>query len=300
MDSDRRYQRPTWREALRDFPWWRELGVDWQGAPEQPRRFPSLPRLLRFYLPYWPTVAAILGLLVISATIGVIPPLITRQIIDKALPGRDLTLLAHLLLLLVALHFLSEAVSFVHTVLHSLTLQGVLRDVRARVFGAVAGADPRMRAQIGSSGITGRIINDIGIAGAGGVAGVLTTLIGAFHDVTVLVASVVAMFILNPWLALIVLFVLPPFIVLAWPSVAGSTASSGGCMSASWTSTTRWRGRRRPARGPPPAAAPFTASPTPSPTSVSRARSWAAPFPTCGASAPPWWRPACGGSAAAR
>ena len=214
MDGGERYRRPTWREALRGFPWWKELGVDWRGAPEQPRGSPSLPRLLRFYLPYWPTVAAILGMLVVSAAVGVIPPLLTRQIIDQALPKHNLVLLVHLLLLLVALHLLSEALGLVHTVLHSLTLQGVLRDVRARVFGAVAGADPRRRAELDPNGVTGRIINDIGIAGAGGVAGVLTTLIGAFHDVTVLAASVVAMFVLNPWLALIVWFVMPPFIVL--------------------------------------------------------------------------------------
>ncbi len=214
MDSDGRYRRPTWRETLRDFPWWKELGVDWQGAPEQPRKFPSLPRLLRFYLPYWPTVGAILGMLVVSAAVGVIPPLITREIINRALPAHNLALLAHLLLLLVALHLLNEALGLVHTVLHSLTLQGVLRDVRARIFGAVAGADAQRLAGVDPNGITGRIINDVGIAGAGGVAGVLTTLIGAFHDVTVLAAAVIAMFILNPWLALIVWLVLPPFIVL--------------------------------------------------------------------------------------
>ena len=214
MPSDERYRRPSWREALRDFPWWHGLGVDWGGTPEQPRRSPSLPRLLAFYLPYWPAVAGILGLLVASAAVGVIPPLLTRQIIDRALPTHNLALLAHLLLLLVALHLLGEAIGLVQTVLHSLTLQGVLRDVRARVFGLVAGAGPEQRSRLEPSGVTGRVINDIGIAGAGGVAGVLTTLIGAFRDVTVLLAAVVAMFVLNRWLALVVWCALPPFIGL--------------------------------------------------------------------------------------
>ena len=214
MDGGARYRRPTWRDAVRDFPWWKGLGVDWRGAPEHPRRVPALPRLLRYYLPYWPTVSAILGLLVVSAAVGVISPLVTRQIIDQALPKHNLVLLAHLLVVLLALHLLGEALGLVHTALHSLTLQGVLRDVRARVFGAMAGTDLRRRAELDPNAVTSRIINDIGIAGTGGVAGVLTTLIGAFHDITVLAASVVAMFVLNPWLAWIVWLVMPPFIVL--------------------------------------------------------------------------------------
>ncbi len=210
---DGRYRKPSWRQTIAEFPWWRTLGVDWRGVPAEPVRHPSLIRLLGFYLGYWPTVAGIVALIFVSATLGVIPPLIIRRIVNVALPQRNVALLLHLVLLIALVHFAAQAVGLVQTALHSLTLQGVLRDVRGRLFTAAAVVPPERRRDVDADAITGRVINDVGIAGAGGIAGVLTTLIGAVRDLSVLAATATAMFVLDWRLALIVWFVLPPFVV---------------------------------------------------------------------------------------
>ena len=57
----------TWRQTLREFAWWHDLGVAWGGRPAEPLRTSSFWRLMGQFRPDWPAVVGTLLLILISA-----------------------------------------------------------------------------------------------------------------------------------------------------------------------------------------------------------------------------------------
>jgi ATP-binding cassette subfamily B protein len=91
-------------------------------------------RLLAYVRPYWALVAGALVLLFTEGALQLVGPLLTRRVIDVALPARDLaTVRASALLLALAL-LLQFACSYGETLLTSLLGQRVMRDLRRDIF----------------------------------------------------------------------------------------------------------------------------------------------------------------------
>ena len=55
-------------------------------------------RILSYLGPYWPQFLLVFAAILLSATIGLLPSIITGRIVDEALLGRDMALLIQLLL----------------------------------------------------------------------------------------------------------------------------------------------------------------------------------------------------------
>ncbi|MCL4544430.1 MAG: ABC transporter transmembrane domain-containing protein [Chloroflexi bacterium] len=209
--------RPAWRQTLREFAWWHDLGVVWTGRPAEPLRTSSLWRLFGRFLPYWPAVAGVLLLIVVSAAVGTIPPLITRSIIDQALPAHNQRLLLQLILATLGVYLLTTAIGLLHTLFGAVAANGVVRDVRAELEADIRSLPPEYRRQQETDTLTARVINDVGVVGGNstvftGIAGIFDTVLGAVNSVAVLGASLVAMFLLNWRFALAVVLILPPFV----------------------------------------------------------------------------------------
>ena len=91
-------------------------------------------RLLAYVRPYRPLVAAALACLVVQSGMQVIGPLLTRWVIDRALPARDAGLLVQVALLYAALLVGQFAAAFGQTVVTALLGQRVMRDLRRALF----------------------------------------------------------------------------------------------------------------------------------------------------------------------
>lgn len=209
--------RKTWRQTLREFAWWHDLGVAWGGRPAEPLRTSSLWRLLGQFRPYWLAIAGALLLILISAAIGTIPPLITKAIIDQALPLHNHGLLFQLILATAGVYVLQQVIGLLQTVLGAIASNGVVRDVRAELAADLQRLPEQYRREQGPDALTTRVINDVGVVGGNstvftGIAGIFDTALGTVNSAAVLVSSAVAMFLLNWRFALAVVLILPPFI----------------------------------------------------------------------------------------
>ncbi len=154
-------------------------------APERPAdpavRKANLDRIVRLFFPYRARLGATLGLILFSAGIGVISPFLLRAVLDTAIPENDTRLLTLLVAGMVAIPIVTGVVGVFTTLLSNQVGQRVMHD---------------------------RIANDIG-----GVDDVVTsTATSVVSNVTTVLATIVAMLLLDWRLAVFALALLPIFV----------------------------------------------------------------------------------------
>jgi ATP-binding cassette subfamily B protein len=182
--------------------------------PERPAdpavRRANLHRVARLFRPYRARLTAVLGLIFVSALLGMISPFLVRDIFDEALPERDTRLLNVLVAGLIAISIVTGVLGVLQTWLSNIVGQRVMHDLRAAVYRHLQRLSLAFFTKTRTGEVQSRIANDIG-----GVQSVVTsTATSIVSNVTTVVAAVVAMFLLDWRLALFSLALLPVFVLL--------------------------------------------------------------------------------------
>ncbi len=168
-------------------------------------------RVARLFRPYRGRLAAVLALIAVSAGLGMVSPFLLRDILDEAIPEKDRHLLLMLVGGMIAIAIATGALGVAQTWLSNLVGQRVMHDLRAQVYRHLQRLSLAFFTRTRTGEIQSRIANDIG-----GVQTVVTTTATSIvSNVTTVVASVVAMFLLDWRLALFSLAVLPFFVLLS-------------------------------------------------------------------------------------
>ena len=168
-------------------------------------------RVARLFRPYRGRLAAVLGLIAISAGLGMVSPFLLRDILDEAIPEKDRDLLLILVGGMIGISVATGVLSVAQTWLSNVVGQRVMHDLRAKVYRHLQRLSLAFFTRTRTGEIQSRIANDIG-----GVQTVVTTTATSIvSNVTTVVASVVAMFLLDWRLALFSLAVLPFFVLLS-------------------------------------------------------------------------------------
>ncbi|MFN3866476.1 MAG: ABC transporter ATP-binding protein, partial [Demequina sp.] len=177
---------------------------------------PDIPDLWRrvaaLFSPYRRQLGLTAALVVITASAGVVPPLIIRRIFDDALfppGGPNITLLMELVALVIGIFLAVAALGVWQTYVTASVGNKVTGDLRMRLFDKLQSMDLAFFTRTKTGVIQSRLQNDVG-----GVSGVLTTFISSIvgNSVTVL-ASLVAMILLD-WRLTLIAVVLMPALVL--------------------------------------------------------------------------------------
>ncbi|MCU4672287.1 ABC transporter ATP-binding protein [Microbacterium fluvii] len=179
-------------------------------------RIPDLgPRIVALFRPYLGRISLTAVIVMVSAGIAVIPPLIVQRIFDDALfpvdgSAPDLALLVRLVVLMVALFLLSAALGVVQTWLTSTVGNRVTGDLRVKLFDHLQAMELGFFTRTKTGVIQSRLQNDVG-----GVSGVLTnTVTSILGNVVTVIASLVAMILLDWRLTLIAVALMPVLIVV--------------------------------------------------------------------------------------
>lgn len=91
-------------------------------------------RLLAYVRPYRPLVVAALACIIIQSGMQLVGPLLTRWVIDRALPARDVGLVVQVAFMYAALLVAQFGAAFGETMFTSLLGQRVMRDLRRELF----------------------------------------------------------------------------------------------------------------------------------------------------------------------
>jgi ATP-binding cassette, subfamily B, bacterial len=163
------------------------------------------------FRPYRGRLAAVLALIFVSAGLGMASPFLLRDILDVAIPENDDGLLALLVAGMIAISVATGALGVAQTWLSNVVGQKVMHDLRAQVYRHLQRLSLAFFTRTRTGEIQSRIANDIG-----GVQTVVTsTATSIVSNVTTVLATVVAMLLLDWRLALFSLALTPLFVLLA-------------------------------------------------------------------------------------
>jgi ATP-binding cassette, subfamily B, bacterial len=165
-------------------------------------------RIARLFRPYRARLSVVLALIGVSALLGMATPFLLRDVLDEAIPNADTHQLVLLVGGMVAVAVLGGIISVGQTYLSNQVGQRVMHDLRRSVYRHLQRLPLAFFTRTRTGEVQSRIANDIG-----GVQSVVTTTATSIvQNVTTVLATITAMFILDWRLAVFSLAVLPLFI----------------------------------------------------------------------------------------
>jgi ATP-binding cassette subfamily B protein len=170
----------------------------------------NIRRVLALFRPYRMRLGSVLGLIVLSAGLDIMSPFLLRAILDTALPERDDALLTMLVGGMIGIAVAVGVLGVFQTLLSNQVGQRVMHDLRSAVYRHLQRLSLAFFTRTRTGEVQSRIASDIG-----GVQNVVTsTATSIVSNATTVLASVIAMFVLDWRLAVFSLGLLPFFVIL--------------------------------------------------------------------------------------
>src|SRR5919202_89120 len=190
--------------------WWRFIEYDEKKDKPQVTTM-LLRRVAGFARPYWRMLAAMLLLIFVSSIIGLIPPLLYRDLIDNALGHKDLTRLLLLAGGMIVLPLVDGLIGVGQRWISSRVGEGVIADLRKSLYAHMQRMSLRFFTNTKTGMLMSRLDNDV-IGAQRAVTGTLITLITSSFQVFLILGVMLSL----EWrLTLISLLVIPLFILPA-------------------------------------------------------------------------------------
>ena len=163
-------------------------------------------RILALFRPYRKRLTIVMVMIVVSAGVSMLNPFLIRDTLNEGLAQHKGTLLTELVLAMIGVAIFTNATSVWQTYLSNVVGQRVMHDLRASVYRHLQRMSLAFFTRTRTGEIQSRIANDIG-----GLDSVVTTTATTIaSNVTTVIASLVAMCLLNWRLALFSLVFIPP------------------------------------------------------------------------------------------
>src|SRR6266536_707570 len=168
-----------------------------------------VPRVLHYLKPYWRRWILIFVCILSSAALNLAPPLLVREIIDDALPNRDVWLLALAVVGSVVVDLTARLIGVGQFSLNVRIGQGVMFDLRNDLYRHLQKQSIRFFTESKSGELMSRVTNDVS-----GIEGVVTgTIVSIVTNVITIVSVMLVVTRLNWELAVLSLGILPFFIL---------------------------------------------------------------------------------------
>ena len=151
-------------------------------------------------------IAGIIALVIVSTGVSLVSPLLVKRLIDDAIPARDVSLIALLLVGIIAFPLITMALGAVQNYLRASIGEAVSQSLRRALFNHVLYVRIQNLERIAS----GRIVHTITkVCGEIGEMYVSNELLPMFTNAVLLLGTLVVMFFLNSRLLLVGLLVIP-------------------------------------------------------------------------------------------
>ncbi|HJQ97681.1 MAG TPA: ABC transporter transmembrane domain-containing protein, partial [Candidatus Polarisedimenticolaceae bacterium] len=183
---------------------------DFKEAPKGTKIEPGdLRRIGGYLLPAWRPTTLILLCILTTSALGLIPPLLIREVIDRAIPAKDKALLAWLVGGMIAAPLVGGLIGVWQSYLVTTMGQKVMFDLRNDMYERLLRQSLRFFTTTKSGEIQSRLQNDVG-----GVQGVVTGTMVSLATNTLVFVTTLAVIVRIDWkLSLIAVGVLPLFIL---------------------------------------------------------------------------------------
>ncbi|QRP97939.1 ABC transporter ATP-binding protein [Corynebacterium sp. FDAARGOS 1242] len=167
-------------------------------------------RVAGLFAPHRGTLLLVLALIVATSGLTVVQPFLVRRTVDEAIPNHDTALLLWLVGGMLAITVVSQAIGVIQSFLSARVGHTIMHELRTQVFANLQRQSLQFFTNNRGGEIQSRLTNDI--AAMRGM--VTTTATSVASNLTMTVATLVAMVALSPTLSLLSLLVLPPAVWL--------------------------------------------------------------------------------------
>src|SRR5579859_3867223 len=183
-----------------------------RATDEKPRvTWSLLKRVMGYARPYWWQIAAMLVMILITTGLGLLSPLVTRDLIDRTLPQRDVTRLIWLSLALLAIPAVSGVINVWQRRVNARVGEGVTFDLRVALFEHLQTMSLRFFTNTKTGELMSRLNNDV----VGAQNAISNTIVNIITNLVQAGALLAVMLSLEWRLTLISIVILPLFILAA-------------------------------------------------------------------------------------
>nr|WP_197680158.1 ABC transporter ATP-binding protein [Microlunatus soli] len=168
-------------------------------------------RVISFGKPYRWQVAALLILVIVGAAIGVVPPLLFKDLIDNGVLGKDYGLVVGLAVVVAVIAVVDAALSIIQRWFSARVGEGLIFDLRTQVYDHVQ----RMPLAFFSRTQTGKLVSRLNSDVIGAQQAFTGTMITVVSSAITLITTLVAMVLLSWQLTVAALVLLPIFLIPA-------------------------------------------------------------------------------------
>jgi ATP-binding cassette subfamily B protein len=190
--------------------WWSYIRYDEKKDRPQVSR-ELLLRVIQTARPYWVQAMIMLAAILLVSLLGLIPPLLIRDLIDKALPTKDIALLNRLALGMVAVPVLSGLIGAGQRYLSARIGEGMIADLRQALYAHMQRMSLRFFTHTKTGELMSRLNNDV----VGAQRAVTGTFIDIITNIVTLATTLAIMISLEWRLTLLSIFIFPLFVLPA-------------------------------------------------------------------------------------
>ena len=166
-------------------------------------------RILSYLKPYWLQFLFVFIAILLSATIGLLPSIITGRIVDEALIGEDLQLLIRLLLMAFATLAASQIIGVLESYINAWIANRIIFDMKNQMYDHLQHMPHSFFTSEKQGDIITRMNTDIS-----GVSSVISgTLASVVSNIATVVTTLVALFTMSWQLAIVGIVVIPLLIL---------------------------------------------------------------------------------------
>ena len=166
-------------------------------------------RILSYLKPYWPQFLLVFAAILLSATVGLLPSIITGRIVDEALLGKNMTLLIRLLLMAFATLAASQVIGVLESYINAWISQRIIFDMKNQMYDHLQHMPHAFFTSEKQGDIITRMNTDIsGVSTV--ISGTLSSIVSNFATV---ITTLVALFSMSWQLAIVGIVVIPLLIL---------------------------------------------------------------------------------------
>lgn len=165
-------------------------------------------RIMGYFIPYWKLMIVMSLSIITISILGLVTPILTKNIIDIAFPHKRLDLLLIYILLSFGTTLLLNLISVGQSYLNSIISKNIIRDLRGKMYNHLQNMSLKFFSNIQTGEISSRINNDIG-----GIESVFSnTFVQIMQSIFIFITTALMLFYTNWMLAIVSLLVLPLFL----------------------------------------------------------------------------------------
>lgn len=168
-----------------------------------------LARILGYFRPYWLRMLLVIGSIILASILGLVPSILIKNILDKALPHKDLRLLSLFIFVSIGVTIMLGLLQVAQSYLSVWISKHIILNMKNQMYAHLQHMSLTFYSVAKPGEIITRITSDID-----GIEDIFnSTVVNALNSIVVLISTAVVLIMMNWKLAIVGMIILPTFII---------------------------------------------------------------------------------------